>query len=130
MSVEFRISDLISAPPEELYDAWLDSEIHSKMTGGKAEVSDQIGGMFSAWDGYIKGENLELNPPLRILQKWRTTDFEDEDPDSLVEITFIAEGKKTRITIRHTELPPHGMKYQQGWIDAYFIPMKRYWMES
>ena len=126
MSVEFRISNLISAPPEELYHAWLDSEVHSKMTGGKAEISDQVGGKFSAWDGYIKGENLELNPPLRILQKWRTTDFQEEDPDSLVEITFIAEGKKTRITIRHTELPPHGMKYQQGWIDAYFDPMKSY----
>jgi uncharacterized protein YndB with AHSA1/START domain len=124
MSVEFRISDLISAPPEELYQAWLDSETHSKMTGGKAEISDQVGGKFSAWDGYIQGENLELNPPLRILQKWRTEDFEAEDADSLVEVTFIAEGKKTRITIRHTELPPHGMKYQQGWIDAYFDPMK------
>jgi uncharacterized protein YndB with AHSA1/START domain len=126
MSVEFRISGLISAPPEELYHAWLDSEKHTKMTGGKAEVSDQVGGKFTAWDGYIKGENLELNPPLRILQKWRTTDFEAGDPDSLVEITFIAEGKKTRVTIRHTELPPHGMKYQQGWIDAYFDPMKEY----
>ena len=126
MSVEFRISDLISAQPEELYQAWLDSGEHSRMTGGKAEISDQIGGKFSAWDGYIMGENLELNPPLRILQKWRTTDFDGEEPDSLVEITFITEGKQTRITIRHTELPPHGMKYQQGWIDAYFNPMKAY----
>ena len=126
MTIEFRISDLIPAPPEKIYHSWLDSESHSLMTGGKAEVSDKIGGEFSAWDGYISGKNLELNPPLRIMQTWRTSEFEETDPDSILEITFILEGKETRVTIRHTELPEHGMQYQQGWIDAYFTPMKKY----
>jgi uncharacterized protein YndB with AHSA1/START domain len=124
--VEFRVSDLIPAAAEDVYSAWLDSKKHSKMTGSEAEITDQVGDKFTAWNGYISGENLELNPPLRILQKWRTTEFADGDPDSLVEITFISEGKGTRITIRHTELPSHGMQYQQGWIDAYFDPMKEY----
>jgi uncharacterized protein YndB with AHSA1/START domain len=126
MSVEFRISDLIPATPEEVYSAWFDSEKHAAMTGGSAEVSNQIGGKFSAWDGYISGKNLELNPPLRIMQSWRTTEFAESDPDSLLEITFVTEGNQTRITIRHSELPDHGMQYQQGWVESYFNPMKRY----
>jgi hypothetical protein len=96
------------------------------MTGGKAQVSDQVGGEFTAWDGYIKGKNLELQSPLRILQSWRTSDFQEEEPDSLLEIAFIPEGKITRVTIRHSDLPEHGLQYQSGWVEAYFNPMKEY----
>ena len=126
MGIEFRISDLITASPEIIYHAWLNSKEHGLMTGSPAEISDQVDGAFSAWDGYISGKNLELNPTLRILQSWRTTEFDESDPDSLLEITFISEGNATRVTIRHTELPNHGMQYQQGWIEAYFNPMKQY----
>jgi len=126
MSLKFRVSDTFSATPEILYHAWLDSETHSRMTGGNAIVSDQVGGEFTAWDGYIKGKNLELQPPLRIFQTWRTTDFPDAEPDSLLEITFIPEGKITRVTIRHSDLPEQGQQYQSGWVEAYFNPMKKY----
>jgi uncharacterized protein YndB with AHSA1/START domain len=130
MEVKFRVSEIFPKTPEYLYKAWLNSELHTKMTGGNALVSDQVGGEFTAWDGYIKGKNLELQPPMRILQTWRTTDFQDTDPDSLIEITFIPEGDDTRIIIRHSDLPEHGMQYQQGWVDAYFTPMKEYIKEE
>lgn len=130
MEVRFRVSELFSKSPEYLYQAWLDSELHSEMTGGKALVSDQVGDDFTAWDGYIMGKNLELQPSMRILQTWRTTEFEKNDPDSLVEITFIPEGDQTRIIIRHSDLPEHGMQYQQGWVDAYFTPMKVYFQDN
>jgi uncharacterized protein YndB with AHSA1/START domain len=130
MEVKFRISELFSKPPEYLYQAWLNSKLHSQMTGGKAQVSDQVGDDFTAWDGYITGKNLELQPSMRILQTWRTTEFDESDPDSLIEITFIPEGNETRIIIRHSDLPEHGMQYQQGWVDAYFTPMKDYFQKS
>jgi hypothetical protein len=53
-------------------------------------------------------------------------EIEDSDEDSLLEILLKPEGKGTRITIRHSDLPDHGMQYKQGWIDAYFMPMKEY----
>ncbi len=130
MGVEFRVSKLIPAAPETIYQAWLSPDLHTKMTGGKAVVSDQVGDEFSAWDGYIKGKNLELQPSLRILQAWRTTEFLDQDPDSLLEITFISEGIGTRVTIRHSDLPEHGMQYQQGWVDSYFNPMIEYFQST
>jgi uncharacterized protein YndB with AHSA1/START domain len=130
MKIKFRISEKFPATPETLFEAWLNSEPHSSMTGGKAQVSDQAGGVFTAWDGYIKGKNLELQPSMRILQSWRTTEFQVKDPDSLLEITFIPEGNDTRVTIRHSDLPEHGMQYQQGWVDSYFTPMKEYFREK
>lgn len=126
MGVEFEVSDVVQAPPSEIYDAWLDSEAHSKMTGGYAKVSSKIGDSFEAWDGYIQGVNIELEPPKRILQHWRTSEFEASEADSLLEILLEPVGKGTKITILHSNLPANGMQYQQGWIDAYFIPMKAY----
>lgn len=126
MAIEFEVYDVIPAAPEVVYAAWLDSEAHSKMTGSPAKVSADIGGEFEAWDGYINGTNLELEPPTRILQRWRTTEFEENDEDSLLEIGFEPEGEGTQVTIRHSNLPEHGMQYQQGWRDAYFEPMKEY----
>lgn len=126
MSLEFTISESFPVSPEVIYKAWIKSDEHSKMTGSPASVTDVIGGEFTAWDGYIHGKNIELNPPDRIVQLWRTTEFEDSDPDSLLEIIFEIEGDGTRVTIHHSDLPEHGMQYKQGWIDAYFTPMKQY----
>ena len=126
MAIEFEVFDWIPAPPQVIYAAWLSSDPHSKMTGSPATASSQVGGHFEAWDGYIQGQNLELEPPTRIVQHWRTREFAESDSDSRLEILLVAEGKGTTVTIRHSELPDHGMQYQQGWIDAYFTPMKEY----
>ena len=126
MSIRFEISDVIPAPPDVIYAAWLDSEEHSKMTGGQANVSAKVGEAFEAWDGYIQGTNLELESAKRILQHWRTREFDESDRDSVLEVLLDPEGDKTRVTIRHSDLPEHGMQYRQGWIDAYFTPMKEY----
>ena len=124
MGLEFEVSDVIPAPPGTVYAAWLDSGEHSRMTGSSATVSGEVGGEFEAWDGYIQGKNLELQPPGRIVQLWRTSEFADSEVDSLLEVRFEPEGEGTRVTIRHTRLPEHGLQYRQGWQDSYFTPMK------
>ena len=124
--MNFEISDLIPASPKEIYKAWLNSAAHSEMTGGVAKVSAEVGGTFEAWDGYIEGRNLVLEASKRIIQQWRTSEFTEEEKVSLLEIFFEEENEGTRITIRHSELPEHGMQYKQGWVDSYFNPMKEY----
>jgi activator of HSP90 ATPase len=126
MAIEFEVSALIPASPEVVYEAWLDSEGHAKMTGGEAKVSSEVGGEFEAWDGYIQGRNLELEYGKRIVQSWRTAEFADDEADSRIEIIFDREGDETKVTLRHTNLPPHGEQYEQGWVDSYFVPMKEY----
>ena len=126
MAIDFVVSVLIPASPEEIYHTWLSSEGHSAMTGSPATASDQVGDEFTAWDGYINGRNLELEPHARIVQSWRTTEFSPEEPDSRIEITLVAVGNQTRLTLHHTGLPPHGGQYEQGWVDSYFEPMKEY----
>jgi len=126
MAKAFFVSEWFPASPEEIYLAWLDSEGHSKITGSPARVSSKVNEGFEAWDGYIFGKNLELEPGRRILQAWRTTEFDPSEPDSLVEIVFEPVQNGTKVTLHHSKLPPHGSQYQQGWIDNYFQPMKEY----
>jgi len=96
------------------------------MTGCQAKVSPNVGDTFEAWDRYIQGKNLELEYPRRILQEWRTTEFDETEKDSRLEILLDPAGEGTSVTIRHSDLPEHGMQYQQGWIDVYLLPMKAY----
>jgi uncharacterized protein YndB with AHSA1/START domain len=125
-AIQFEVSDVIPANPEVVFSAWLNSEEHSLMTGAFATVSANIGEPFEAWDGYIQGKNLELDPPMRILQSWRTSEFSEDEEDSRLEVLLDPVTNGTRITIHHSNLPQHGMQYKQGWIDSYFEPMKTY----
>lgn len=75
---------------------------------------------------YIEGENIKLIPGELIVQHWRTSEFNDSDKDSRLEIAFEAMKGATRVTIRHFMLPAHGMQYQSGWVENYFDPMKTY----
>lgn len=126
MTLEFEVFDFFDATPQQVYEAWLNSDAHAAMTGGSADISNHVGGEFEAWDGYIQGKNLELDYGTRIVQSWRTVEFNDYEQDSQIEVLFEKVGEQTRVTIRHTNLPQHGEQYKQGWIDNYFEPMKAY----
>jgi len=126
MEIKFEVSSRIHASALQIYDAWLDSVEHTAMTGGKAVVSAEVGGKFEAWDGYITGTNLILEPGKRIVQHWRTDEFEVFEEDSHLEILFEQERGMTRVTVHHSKLSAEGMKYKEGWVDAYFKPMGEY----
>jgi activator of HSP90 ATPase len=124
-------SAVIPAEPKAVYAAWMSGKGHSEMTGSPAKVSARAGGKFSAWDGYIFGTTLEMKPPSRVLQSWRTTEFADEDPDSLLEVLLAKAKGGTKLTLKHTNIPAgQGPSYKKGWIDFYFKPMKEYFQKK
>ena len=123
----FTVSAEIVAKPQAVYDAWIDGAKHSEMTQSPATASSEVGGAFSAHDGYINGINLELEDGHRILQTWRTTQFADSDPDSSIEVTFEAADAGTLVTLRHWNIPDGQAEgYQSGWQDFYFTTMAEY----
>lgn len=123
----FKISAQFPVTAQELYQAWLDSKQHTAFTGGGAKIKAQVGGKFTAWDGYIMGKTLELNPHSRIVQSWRTTEFPQNCGDSIIELTFKDVTGGAKMTIKHTELPEgQGAEYKDGWRQFYFNPMREY----
>jgi uncharacterized protein YndB with AHSA1/START domain len=124
--MEFTLKTIINASPEEVFDSWLSSDGHSQMTGGDANISDKQGETFSAWDGYIEGKNILLQPHHRIVQSWRTSQFEPAEQDSRIEIELKEVDGHTELTLTHSNLSENGGHYKKGWEDHYFQPMKKY----
>jgi activator of HSP90 ATPase len=120
LTYDFKLSCTLPPSPEAIYDAWLDSAVHSAMPGGAAVVGKNVGEPCSAWDGYISGSTQDLTAGKRIVQTWRTTEFDDADPDSriVVELEPIKSG--TRLTLSHTGAPDGQTTYEKsGWRDYY-----------
>ena len=131
MIESIKISEVFPVSAKRLYDTWLNSDEHSEFTGSKAEIRPNVGSKLSAWDGYITGSNLTLQPYGRIVQTWRATDFPKGAMDSRLEILLEKAGNGTRVTLIHTKLPSAKLKdYEKGWHDFYFKPMKKYFKKS
>jgi uncharacterized protein YndB with AHSA1/START domain len=127
MTYDFKLSCTLPASPEAIYDAWLDSACHGAMTGASATIGGRVGEPYAAWDGYITGRTLELVPARRIVQSWRTSDFDDSDPDSTVAVDLEPTRTGTRLTLTHSGVPDGQTDYENGgWRDFYFSPMKAY----
>ena len=133
MPYSFKLAATIPASPEAVYDAWLDSAGHSKMTGAKATASEEVGAPFTAWDGYITGKNLELVRGRRIVQSWRTSEFSKTDADSTITVRLAPAEGGTELTLEHSGVPDREefRGYEEGgWADNYFKPMKAYFAKT
>ncbi|MFZ1704930.1 MAG: SRPBCC domain-containing protein [Saprospiraceae bacterium] len=124
--MDFTLKTKFDKSAEVIYSTWLQSEGHSLMTGGEANITDKVGASFSAWDGYISGTNLVLEPFHRIQQSWRTSEFENNEPDSCIEILLEEVDGQTTLTLIHSGLSENGVQYIKGWEDFYFLPMMEY----
>ena len=130
MPYAYTLTTTVPASAQEIYEAWLDSLAHTEMTGSEAVMSDEVGAEVAAWDGYISGRNLELVPGERIVQSWRTTEFDDEHEDSIVTLTLEEVEDGTLLTLVHSQVPEGQTSYQEGgWEEHYFEPMKAYFAE-
>jgi uncharacterized protein YndB with AHSA1/START domain len=130
MKREFTVSTILPASPEAVFKAWLSSEGHADMTGSAAKVQPRVGGSFTAWDGYITGKTLELQPYARIVQTWRTGEFSEEDTDSKIELTLEEAEGGMKLTLFHGNIPEgQAESYEAGWEESYFAPMREYFSE-
>ena len=116
---------VIPAPPEVVYDAWLDEEALAEFMcphpsrAGQVQVEPRIGGCFFIvmvhpdHSTEITGEYLELDRPRRLRFSWSY----GPSVDSVVTITFEAHGDDgTLMTIDHTKLPPEDVEsHTSGW---------------
>lgn len=128
MKKTLRLTDRFPVARTVLFMDWLDSEKHGAFTGSTARIDPVEGGDFSAWDGYIGGKTVTIIPHERIIQTWRTADFPEGSPDSVIELTFEESAGFTVLTIVHRNIP-EGQEddYREGWSDFYFTPMHEYY---
>jgi activator of HSP90 ATPase len=123
-SIRFILHFKVS--PQVIYETLMDSAKHSAFTGQEANISKQVGGAISAYDGYISGKNLELIPYEKIVQAWRADEAEwAETHYSRVEILLIATPEGTELNFNQSGVPTELIEnFEQGWIDNYWNPLR------
>lgn len=128
---DFTLVTEIPASPASIYDAWIDGAGHAAMTGAPASSVPEVGGRFTAWEGYIEGTWSELAPGARIGMRWRTMEFPAEAPAADVAITLEAGPRGTRLTLVQSGTPAgQAENYRVGWEDHYFAPMRAHFGAS
>ncbi len=127
-----RVSFVVPASPDDVYGAWLDSAAHTAMTGGqRAEIEPRTFGRHMAGDGYVEGVILELDVGRRIVQTWRSTEFQKSSPDSRLEVHFGHDGGGTRVGIEHEDVPVElADDIEAGWKEFYAEPMRAYFSQQ
>ena len=78
----------VPASPEEVYEAFVSPKKHSEFTESRATGGGKEGERFTAWDGYIFGKVLKLVKGKKIIQEWKTTEWPEGHPSSVLELTF------------------------------------------
>ena len=117
---------LIKCAPHEIYEAFMDSKIHSKFTESKAKISREIGGSYSVFEGGLNGKNVELIPDKKIVQTWRS-EGENWPKGYYSIITLILEPVDTGTMIKFTHINvPEGAyeSVKEGWDTYYWEPLK------
>ena len=124
--VEIEVSRRIAAPPEKVFDAWL----NAKGVGGwlfatpdgvmeKVEVDPRVGGRFQVNER--RGDDLaehfgtyvEIDRPRRLAFDFATS---FEETPTRVTVTIEPDGDGSLVTLRHEGVwPEWEQKTRQGW---------------
>jgi activator of HSP90 ATPase len=114
-------------PAEVLYASYLDPAKHGEITGAPATVGAQPGSPFSVFGGALSGTMLVAIPSRLIVQSWRSTNFNPDDPDSTLILNFVPEGSSGRIDLIHLDVPEADFQgVKEGWEKFYWTPWRRY----
>lgn len=126
VTIKQKITFPVSA--KKLYDFYMKEDLHAEITGTKVRVEKVVGSAFSAGDGYIKGKILHLKPKRMIAQTWRGQDWNREDMDSILVLTFIqVDDHTTQLEMVHANVPEEQADgIRKSWHEHYWKPWKRY----
>ena len=122
-TIEFKFERTIPAPPNEVFDGWLNPKIPGNPWNAaeKFILDTKVNGLFY-WA--LKGTShygrfTEIERPGRIQHTWMSPNT--LGLESMVTLTFKAQGDDTLMTLVHSGLPDHELArgHEKGW--NYFL---------
>jgi len=122
-TIEFKFERTISAPPDEVFDGWLNPKIPGNPWNAaeKFILDAKADGLFY-WN--LKGTShygrfTEMDRPGRIQHTWMSPNT--LGLESIVTLTFKKQGADTLMTLVHSGLPDHELArgHEKGW--NYFL---------
>lgn len=121
-------SATLPAPPNVLYSMYLDGAQHAAFTGGgPAVIAPLAGTAWSAFDGRIHGRILALTQGRQIVQSWRSFEWEDDDLDSILVLTFWPDTNGSRVELTQAAVPDRLYpNLVEGWSKRYWEPWRTF----
>jgi uncharacterized protein YndB with AHSA1/START domain len=126
-TIEFRFERTIPAPPDEVFEAWLNPKLPGNPwnIAEKLILQPKVDGMFYwAIKGTAHyGRFTDMSRPNRIEHTWVSPHTLGEE--STVTLTFEKRGGDTLMTLVHSDLPDTdgGRGHEKGW--NYFLGVFR-----
>ncbi len=117
----------LPAPPDQLFDMYLDPAVHGAFTGAPVTIAPKVGAEFLAFDKALSGRILHLVPKRLIVQSWRASHWSAEDLDSTLILSFFPDEEGGRIELVHANVADDDFAgVSQGWEKYYWAPWKAY----
>jgi activator of HSP90 ATPase len=117
---------MFGAPPERVYEALMNSAMHTEFTGAPAAIHPHVGGDFTAHGPSISGTNVALEPGRTIVQRWRVAGW-PTGHYSTVHYSFEPSDRGTLLRFMHQDIPSDLAKeIDVGWEERYWKPLKKY----
>ncbi|MCG8689714.1 MAG: SRPBCC domain-containing protein [Minwuiales bacterium] len=122
-----RLTRLLPASPERVFDAWTDPEsvavwmCAGTTIGATADLDVRVGGRFTVVmrgtenDHVHSGEYREIRRPDRLVFTWTSSGTEGKE--TLVSIDFVARGQGTELRLTQELLPSRDAadNHRRGW---------------
>ena len=117
----------LPAPPDRLFDMYLDAAEHAALTGLPVSLEPRAGGMFRAFNGMLSGTILHLQPKSLIVQTWRSVNWPLTAMDSVLTLSFWPAEDGGRIELIHGNVADEDFAgVSQGWERYYWTPWRAY----
>lgn len=119
MTAAFSCSVEVAAPPDVVFDYFIDAKLLVSWIGDYAVLDAQPGGEFTLdIEGIpVRGQYLDVAPPNRVVVSWGHAGSETLPPRSTeVEFTLAPSPGGTLVSVEHRNLPTeHQASHQVGW---------------
>ena len=127
MARTIQLAASLPAPPERLFDMYLDPIEHAAFTGAPVTIAAAPGAPFRAFNGVLSGTMLQVVPKRLIVQSWRSPHWGSADLDSTLILTFVPEKDGGRIELTHVNVVDADFAgVSHGWERFYWTPWRAY----
>jgi uncharacterized protein YndB with AHSA1/START domain len=127
MPRNITIAASLPAPPDRLFDMYLDPKEHAAFTGAAVTIAPHAGAEFRAFEGALSGRILHVEPKRLIVQTWRSTHFPPGTIDSVLVLTFWPDPVGGRIELNHINVADDDFAgVSHGWEKHYWTPWREY----
>jgi uncharacterized protein YndB with AHSA1/START domain len=129
-STSLRVSRIIAASPERVFEAWTDPEQLKEWSGPEgvevahAEVDLTVGGRYhirmvnpEGPEHNARGVYREIDPHRRLVYTWQWDEEDIDAGETLVTVEFLDAGGSTEVVVTHEQFPTAEAKdgHEQGW---------------